>query len=83
MSDRQPSLRLPGLSGNEPRTGSGGGVLKVLEPGAIEAALVAAREAADGKDEHRRAAELELEQARYQAERSSVSMTPLTLRIGS
>lgn len=44
-------------------------VLKVLEPGAIEAAIAAAREAAAGKDEHLRAAELELEQARYQAER--------------
>jgi DNA invertase Pin-like site-specific DNA recombinase len=45
-------------------------VLKVLEPGAIEAALSAAQDAAEGKDEHLRAAELELEQARYGAERS-------------
>jgi hypothetical protein len=45
-------------------------VLKVLEPGAIEAAVAAARAATAGRDEHLRAVELELEQARYQAERS-------------
>jgi len=42
----------------------------VLEPGAIEAAVAAARAAAAGRDEHLRAVELELEQARYHAERS-------------
>ena len=43
-------------------------VLKVLEPGAIEAAVAAARAAAAGRDEHLRAVELELEQARYHTE---------------
>ena len=45
-------------------------VLKVLEPGAIEAALAAGRSALQGRDDHLRALELEVEQARYQAERS-------------
>jgi DNA invertase Pin-like site-specific DNA recombinase len=45
-------------------------VLKVLEPGAIEAAVAAGRSAVAGRDEHLRAVELEVEQARYQAERS-------------
>jgi len=45
-------------------------VLKVVEPGAIEAALAAGRAAMEGSDERLRAVELEVEQARYQAERS-------------
>ena len=45
-------------------------ILTVLEPGAIEAAVAAGQAAATGQDEQRRAVELELEQARYQAERS-------------
>jgi len=45
-------------------------VLKVLEPGAIEAAVAAGRAAVERRDEYLRAVELELEQARYQAERS-------------
>jgi len=45
-------------------------VLKVLEPGAIEAAVAAGRMAVEDRDEHLRAVELELEQARYQAERN-------------
>lgn len=45
-------------------------VLKVLEPGAIEAAVAAGRAEEEGRDEHLRAVELEVEQARYQAERS-------------
>ncbi len=45
-------------------------VLKVLEPGAIEAAVAAGRAAVEKRDEHLKAVELELEQARYEAERS-------------
>jgi hypothetical protein len=45
-------------------------VAKVLEPGAIEAALAAGRALSEGRDEQLRAVGLKLEQARYQAERS-------------
>ena len=45
-------------------------VLKVVEPGAIEAAIGAGRAAVEKRDEHLRAVELEVEQARYEAERS-------------
>src|SRR3990172_2973907 len=45
-------------------------VLKVLEPDAIEAAVAAGRAAMERSDEHLRTVELEVEQARYQAERS-------------
>jgi excisionase family DNA binding protein len=45
-------------------------VLRVLTPGAIEAALGAAAAAADQTDATRRALELELRQARYEAERA-------------
>lgn len=45
-------------------------VLRVLAPGAIEAALGAADAAADHTDTTRRAMELELRQARYEAERA-------------
>jgi DNA invertase Pin-like site-specific DNA recombinase len=45
-------------------------VLKVLEPGAIEAAVAAGRAAVEKRDERLKAVELELEQARYEAERS-------------
>jgi len=45
-------------------------VLRVLAPGAIEAALGAADAAADHTDATRRALELELRQARYEAERA-------------
>lgn len=44
-------------------------VLKVVEPGAIEAAIAAGQAAVEKRDEHLRAVELEVEQARYEAER--------------
>jgi hypothetical protein len=46
------------------------GVELEVEPGAIEAAIAAGRAAMEGSDERLRAVELEVEQARYQAERS-------------
>ena len=45
-------------------------VLKVVEPGAIEAAIAAGQAAVEKRDEQLRAVELEVEQARYEAERS-------------
>jgi DNA invertase Pin-like site-specific DNA recombinase len=45
-------------------------VLKVVEPGAIEAATAAGQAAVDKRDAQLRAVELEVEQARYEAERS-------------
>jgi excisionase family DNA binding protein len=45
-------------------------VLRVLAPGAVEAALAAAEQTADHTDAARRALELELRQARYEADRA-------------
>ncbi len=45
-------------------------VLRVVAPGAVEAALSAANDAVDRGDATRRALELELRQARYEAERA-------------
>jgi DNA invertase Pin-like site-specific DNA recombinase len=44
-------------------------ILKVIEPGAIQAALAAAKALGERSGERVRAAELELEQSRYEAER--------------
>jgi DNA invertase Pin-like site-specific DNA recombinase len=45
-------------------------VLRVVEPGAVEAAVLAGREAAEEKDEVVRALELDLEAARYATDRA-------------
>ncbi|HEY2945666.1 MAG TPA: hypothetical protein VGN09_24755 [Vicinamibacteria bacterium] len=44
-------------------------ILKVIEPGAVQSAVVAAETLAEHSGERVRAAQLELEQARYEAER--------------
>ena len=57
-------------------------VLKVLEPGAIEAAVAAGRAATERSDEHRKAVELEVERRATRPSGASASTTPPTPRIG-
>jgi Recombinase/Recombinase zinc beta ribbon domain len=47
-----------------------GEVLRVISPGAIEAALAGATSVTEGRDEARRALDLELQEAHYEAERA-------------